>query len=192
MENPNKRIWKAKLPLKIKMVLWLLQQDVILTKDNLIKRKWLGDKSCRFYTLDENSNHLFFDCSLARYVWSLVAMVVGANCRPSNLNQFWVWCEKFFPANRNLHTVGLAAICWALWQARNLVCFEKKKIRSPTEIICRASSFLIYWAGLQQEEAKAILEVGAEALKEALHHHHPQAEDTADQADPATGVVLLY
>jgi hypothetical protein len=87
----------------------------------------MGDKSCRFCTRDENSNHLFFDCSLARYVWILVAMVVGANCKPSNLNQFWVWCEKFLPVNRNLHTVGLAAICWALWQARNLVCFEKKK-----------------------------------------------------------------
>jgi hypothetical protein len=66
--NNNKRIWKAKIPLKIKIFLWLLQQDAILTKDNLIKRKWLGDKSCRFCTLDENSNHLFFDCVLARYV----------------------------------------------------------------------------------------------------------------------------
>jgi hypothetical protein len=39
MENPNKRIWEAKIPLKIKIFLWLLQQDAILTKDNLIKRK---------------------------------------------------------------------------------------------------------------------------------------------------------
>jgi len=24
------------------------------------------------------------------------------------------------------HMVGLAAVCWALWRARNNVCFEKK------------------------------------------------------------------
>jgi hypothetical protein len=41
--------------------------------------------------------------------------------------------------------VGLAAIWRAIWQTRNNVCFEKKKIRSPLEIICLVSSFLKYW-----------------------------------------------
>jgi hypothetical protein len=73
-----------------------------------------------------------------------------------------------------------------------LFALKRKKIRSPTEIFCRASSFLNYWAGLQQGEAKTNLEAGAEAMKEAaLQHHHPQAEDNGDQTDPGTGVVLL-
>jgi hypothetical protein len=34
--------WKVKLPLKIKIFLWYFNQRVILTKDNLVKRKWKG------------------------------------------------------------------------------------------------------------------------------------------------------
>ncbi|KAF8659232.1 hypothetical protein HU200_058637 [Digitaria exilis] len=39
--------------------------------------------------------------------------------------------------------VGLAAVCWLLWKARNNNCFEYKKIRSPTEMTCLFSSFFI-------------------------------------------------
>jgi hypothetical protein len=30
-------LWKIKIPLKIKVFLWLLYREVILTKDNLVK-----------------------------------------------------------------------------------------------------------------------------------------------------------
>jgi hypothetical protein len=34
----NKGIWKLKIPLKIKIFLWLLNKRVILTKDNLVRK----------------------------------------------------------------------------------------------------------------------------------------------------------
>ena len=34
-----KHIWKSKLPYKIKIFTWLLENKVILTKDNLLKKK---------------------------------------------------------------------------------------------------------------------------------------------------------
>jgi hypothetical protein len=34
------RIWKTKIPYKIKIFLWLVEKRAILTKDNLIRRKW--------------------------------------------------------------------------------------------------------------------------------------------------------
>ena len=36
--------WKIKVPLKIKIFMWYLKKGVVLTKDNLAKRKWKGDK----------------------------------------------------------------------------------------------------------------------------------------------------
>jgi hypothetical protein len=48
---PNKTydsVWKANIPLKIKIFLLLLRQDRILTKCNLITKKWQGDISCPF------------------------------------------------------------------------------------------------------------------------------------------------
>jgi len=39
-----KAIWKAKIPLKIKKIMWLAMQDAILTKYNLLRRHWQGNK----------------------------------------------------------------------------------------------------------------------------------------------------
>jgi hypothetical protein len=35
----NSHLWKIKVPLKIRVFLWLLYREAILTKDNLVKRK---------------------------------------------------------------------------------------------------------------------------------------------------------
>jgi hypothetical protein len=56
------------------------------------------------------------------------------------------------------------------------------------QIICSTSAFLKYWAGLQNEEGKILLEAGAEALKNAALLHHPQEQD---HDEPRTGTVLL-
>jgi hypothetical protein len=42
----NTYLWKIKIPLKIKVFLWLLHRETILTKDNLAKRKWNGNVMC--------------------------------------------------------------------------------------------------------------------------------------------------
>jgi hypothetical protein len=81
--------------------------------------------------------------------------------------------------------VCFAAICWAIWKSRNATCFERKIIRSPTEIVCLATLFLLYWAGLQKEEDKGALEMGAGALKEAALAFHPQVQLRDDQGDGA-------
>jgi hypothetical protein len=44
----NKMIWKMKIPLKTKVFGLYLRRGVILTKDNLAKRNWHGNKSCIF------------------------------------------------------------------------------------------------------------------------------------------------
>jgi hypothetical protein len=37
-----KRVWKAKIPAKNKVFMWLMEQNYILTKDNMLKRNWQG------------------------------------------------------------------------------------------------------------------------------------------------------
>jgi len=91
-----------------------------------------------------------------------------------SFEQFWFWVDTFLPNHKHFHLVGLAAICSVIWKIRNFTCFEQKKAKSPTEIICSTSSFICYWAGLQKQEDQAELEAGAEALKEAALHFHPR------------------
>ena len=35
------------------------------------------------------------------------------------------------PAGKQFHTLGIAAICWAIWKTRNTVCFEGKSVTNP-------------------------------------------------------------
>jgi hypothetical protein len=63
-----KRMWKAKVPLKIKIFKWLVSQEAILTKDNLCKRKWKGNTTCAFCTEQESVQHIFFECLTAKYI----------------------------------------------------------------------------------------------------------------------------
>jgi hypothetical protein len=55
----NSYSWKIKLPLKIKVFLWLLYREAIPTKDNLVKRNWHGNEMCSFYSNKEIIQHLF-------------------------------------------------------------------------------------------------------------------------------------
>lgn len=119
VENPLNQIWKAKIPLKIKIFMWLIFNNAILTKDNLVKRKWVGDVRCSFCCDNESIPHLMFECTTAKYVWSMVAVVLGARRRPGSMEQFWVWVKTYIPQQGKIYMPGLAAICWSLWTARN-------------------------------------------------------------------------
>uniref|UniRef100_A0A452XC07 Reverse transcriptase zinc-binding domain-containing protein n=1 Tax=Aegilops tauschii subsp. strangulata TaxID=200361 RepID=A0A452XC07_AEGTS len=41
-------IWKVKVPLRNKIFMWFVPKQVILTKDNLLKRRWVGSSRCCF------------------------------------------------------------------------------------------------------------------------------------------------
>jgi hypothetical protein len=56
-------IWKAPIPLKVKIFLWLLKKNKVLTKLNLVKKGWLGPIDCPFCGLPESIDHLFVECS---------------------------------------------------------------------------------------------------------------------------------
>jgi hypothetical protein len=73
----NKWIWKAKVPLKIKIFLWQLFQNAILTRDNLKKRKWGGSPLCSFCQQEETMTHLFFECSNAKVIWGNLGGIFG-------------------------------------------------------------------------------------------------------------------
>jgi hypothetical protein len=55
----RKYLWKLKIPLKIKKFMWFLNNKVLLTKDNLVKRNWHGCTKCCFCNEPETINHLF-------------------------------------------------------------------------------------------------------------------------------------
>jgi hypothetical protein len=57
-------------------------------------------------------------------------------------------------------------------------------------VLC-TSRWHFVWAGLQKEEDKTSIEMGAEALKVAALLHHPQASPEQDQGGQGQKLVLL-
>jgi hypothetical protein len=159
-----KHLWKSKIPLKIKIWLWLIWHNAIATKDNLLKRNWSGNPSCQFCNEQETISHLFFGCSAAKFVWSAVATTVKSPTRPGSFSQFFWWFPQFASVSRNTQIAGLAAICWAIWKTRNKACFEQKMISSPFDLISYAAVFMNYWAGLHGEQDASDLRAGADGL----------------------------
>jgi hypothetical protein len=78
-----KNIWKGKILAKIKIFLWLVANNAILTKDNMIKRQWKRDPTCYFCHLPKSATHLLFTCSVAKSVWATIATCIGATNIPT-------------------------------------------------------------------------------------------------------------
>jgi hypothetical protein len=72
------RIQKAKFPYRIKIFWWLVENKAILTKDNMLKRKWAGIPHVDFV----RTMRIFLICSslswpIARCVWDCSHMSRG-------------------------------------------------------------------------------------------------------------------
>ena len=81
-------------------------------QDNLVKRKWNGCTKCCFCSEEENIQHLFFQCHMARWVWNAVSISFGFQPPSSMANLFGYWLKNFPPKLRKQILVGAAAIFW--------------------------------------------------------------------------------
>lgn len=101
----------------------------------MIRRHREGNPNCYFCDDNETSS-LFFSYPTAEVVWACIAnKCLGADNIPRNLSQCWEWwCEAWLPQGRKCPVWGVAAICWAIWKARNKACFDKKLINSKLQI----------------------------------------------------------
>lgn len=96
-------LWQLKLPLKIKIFLWLMLKNSILTKDNLLRRGWAGCEQCHFCLAKETVDHLFFRCTAARFIWQVVICALGITRAPANTSDmFDAWFYSFAAGQRKL------------------------------------------------------------------------------------------
>jgi hypothetical protein len=93
-------------------------------------------------------------------LWSMVGVAVGAHNRPGSFAQYFWWIPKYSTVSRNVQIAGLAAICSAIWKARNF--FPK----NPVELIYHAVVFMKYWAGSHVADDALQPNQGVDALLE--------------------------
>jgi hypothetical protein len=161
----KKYIWKIKVPLKIRIFMWFLHRKVILTKDNLLKRNWQGNKSCVFCDKDESINHLFFECPLAKIIWRIVHMTFGIPPPRNVSNMFGNWLTGLDKHVVKNVRIGACAIVWALWNSRNDHVFNKPKAPSFLQVIPMATHWIRTWSYLQPLEQRDVMDSGCNRLE---------------------------
>jgi hypothetical protein len=66
-----KAIWKLKVPRVIHLFLWRACNNILPTKENLLRRKIVSDPICPLCGREvETSGHVLWGCDAARSVWS--------------------------------------------------------------------------------------------------------------------------
>lgn len=177
--SSNKWIWRSRLPLKIKIFMWQLCRDAVLTGENMRKRNRLGSPLCSFCNQVQTNSHIFFSCSISKVVWGVLGVALGSNCVPNSFWQAMTWLHSFAPGEDRFYVVLIAAVCWAIWKVRNKITFDKHIMRSPNAIVFFVISLLRYWAGLQKDADKECLAGGADKLMRAasaVFAHRPPAD----------------
>jgi hypothetical protein len=139
---PHKFLWKVKIPLRIKTFIWLVLKKSILTKDELVHRGGSCDLQCMFCGKNETTDHLFFQCPLAWYMWNVVSCALGVSCTFTNVKSCLLICPKKFKGDKKkIIIVGVSAVLWSLWKVRNMACFQKVWPSDPSLVLFRAC----YW-----------------------------------------------
>jgi hypothetical protein len=160
-----KYIWKIKVPLKIRIFMWFLHKKVLLTKDNLAKRNWQGNKRCCFCDKDETIQHLFIACPFAKIVWRIVYMAFNI-CPPANItNLFGNWLGGVPKYDKVQIRVGVCALLWAIWNTRNDYIFNNAKSNSFMKVIPKDTHWICLWSFLLPMERQQALDIGCNRLE---------------------------
>jgi hypothetical protein len=177
---PQKFLWKTKIPMKVRIFLWLMVKCSVLTKDNLMRKGWTGDPHCHFCNKTESIDHLLFSCALAKLVWQVILCAFQLVRPPENTaDLFGNWIKSFPKDQRHLVMCGASAVCWVLWKTRNDVCFNRAVVSDPTITIYRLCNFLNNWAILQKNQDQGKVEEGVLKVKLVIREAYTRSHGWA-------------
>ncbi len=122
------KIWGIKAPVKVKVFVWLVLKNRVLTRDNLLKRGWRGDDGCELCTeRSETVNHLFLNCRFPKELLHglLSNKAFLRTCEtPARL---WEDCAAKGGSIGRGELQTIAAVWWSIWLERNRRVFGRSK-----------------------------------------------------------------
>ncbi|KAJ4758597.1 RNA-directed DNA polymerase (reverse transcriptase)-related family protein [Rhynchospora pubera] len=136
------KLWKLKAPPKVKIFLWLLLQDRLLTQQNLLVRNWPANDGCPCCLARpfETACHLFLHCPFATALWNRIRhfYLLPPLILTDDLPEFWL---------RNSLVIGTvwdiiwAATSWTIWKERNSRIFNS--LTRPQFLLVQEISTLV-------------------------------------------------
>ena len=125
-ENYWTRLWKIKVPQRVKAFAWLLLHDKLMLNANRLERGLTDNPSCGFCANEyEDRDHVFRRCPRAISVWN--AFAYWNLGRKGSGDDFLCWCLVNLQDTEQLESwpSHFLIILWYLWKWRNYSCFDK-------------------------------------------------------------------
>ncbi|KAK7859026.1 putative ribonuclease h protein [Quercus suber] len=150
-----KKIWKMKVPNKIRHFIWRAAKDSLPTKVNLKARHVPVDDVCEGCgDYSESTMHSLWLCDQARAVWMSgpeFQFLIRKGCRT-----FIELLKHLFKEGSGLQVVVFATTCWCLWERRN-----RMRVRQTSwqihEIEGRARMMASeFWDANEQEQQRSV------------------------------------
>jgi hypothetical protein len=115
-----KFIWENRAPSKVKFFGWLLVQNRIQTKENLLKKHCIDSEDCEVCGSGvESAAHLIAGCSFSAGFWTRL----GVDLAEDDVAYLWqVQPPVHLPARH--FNAFLLLCCWRLWKHRHDVVFR--------------------------------------------------------------------
>jgi hypothetical protein len=154
----TKPIWDARIPLKNKIFTWQLAKGRLPSNDQILSRGGPSDGKCALCGEEENVEHIFFQCSLAKFMWSGVREMFSVNWNPSSRWQWFTILSTLDPKAKRLVWVYFAAQCWSLWTTRNKFTIEGKFPRQPADCVFKTILSLQLWRPIQSDKDRTLLD----------------------------------
>jgi len=124
------RIWKLKVPPKVKNLLWRICRGCLLTQARLL------DKGVNFSSMCEESyedtSHVMYDCPRARKVWQDCLLISKVNSVMLRNNTTAEIIFVLLQERSCVQTELFATVLWSLWKSRNLRLWQNVTETSQT------------------------------------------------------------
>lgn len=135
-------LWKAGIPLKIKIFMWQMFRNRLPTSDNMAKRNGPSNGTCAICGLVEDANHVFSGCCLARFAWSAVRDTFKQNWNPQSSDNLLNLLSAQRGANARVVWRSVGVLLWSIWTVRNKIAIEHKFHAHPADILFKCHIFL--------------------------------------------------
>lgn len=150
------KIWKYSIPPSVRIFIFLLQEDKLLTRDVMHRRNFNCNLDCVMCRTghSETAIHLFFNCSYSKSVWEKLETYAGTSIlvRGNSIPEIWSKSSDKFSRGARIRIrwqTIFVATCWFIWKQRNAKIFENKQ--HPIDVV---SYWIIQEASLWENHCK--------------------------------------
>jgi hypothetical protein len=142
-------MWQTNCPLKIKNFLRLCFRGKLQSASELVGRKWPGSPYCLSCGAVEDTNHILFNCTVARYCWCIIRDCFGVGSIPRTEDEFTdLFLKPAGAFSNKIVWFWFASFAWSLWLIRNDRIFNKKVLLKPISPLYKSLSLMQQWRPL--------------------------------------------